>query len=1039
LATVGIISTFAGSPVGNGSPANNLSIPAPIGLAEDPAGKLYIASNYYYAVYQVGTGGLISVTAGIGFAGTGPDGGLAVNTPFPALGALTTDSLGNFYIGTANGGGRIQKVSAATNIVSTVAGNGVAPYAPDGSLATSGGFSQSPKMCVGPGDQLYYIDLSNNVVRRVDLASGVVSTVAGTYASSGYAGDGGPASSAKLNNPVGVAADAAGNLYIADGLNYRIRKVNAVTHNITTVAGTGAFSSTGDGGQANAAGFSALKGLAVDPTGNIYILDNQRVRRVDAVSGIITAFAGGGGSNPGDGGAATLAALGTLQAIVADGAGNVYFSDSTGNRVRKVAGGIITTYAGNGKVQYSGDGGPAVQALIYGPRGVAADSQGNVYIADYNNAVVRKVDAGGKISTYAGGGAVLGDGGPATSAKLKGPQSLAVDSLDGLFIADAQDERVRRVDAVTHNITTVAGSGSATYSGDNGPAILAGLKQPQGIYVDKNGDLFIADSLNYTVRKVHAGIITTFAGNNVVGISGGSPWPFGISATACNIYPLGVTGDSAGNIYFSNLGNGAGGGSLVHKVDTNGILTRYAGYYGTPIGATGPPGPDWGEGAVATSASPPVYIAQPWGLFMDSGNNLFISDYFGNEVRRVDGNTKVITTVAGAHSGANPNGDGGPATAAELYSPMGVCVGSNMHLYIADYAENAIREVDLPTFSPTYSISPTFTVSPVVTATPTRTVTQTRTVTPTRTVTATISPTRTQTIVPSPFPSRTFTATLSATPSLSPSFSATASETPLLSPTETPTGAAATASSSPSASRTSTSSPTPSSTSTASFSPSASRTGTSTPTASPTDTSTSSPSASRTATSTATQSPISSASSSPTASRTTTATATPSFSSTGSPSPSASRTGSATSTASPSFSPTRTDTLTPSPSPVVTATSSPTQGASPTQISTPVAAPPPAELVVFESVPVPQPQGGPRIHLAVRLQGQAQEAELRLFSVGMTEVARLRASGDYSSGWNQLSFENPGLAGGLYYYRLKVSGPSGDSREPKAGRLYLLP
>ena len=304
-------------------------------------------------------------------------------------------------------------------------------------------------------------------------------TVAGN-GSGGFGGDGGPATSAQLSGPAGVATDATGNLFVADWSNCRIRKV-ASSGIITTVAGTGACGFGGDGRLATAAYLHSPGGVAVDAVGNLFVADtyNNRIREVSA-SGIITTVAGGGAYNGfgGDGGPATAASLGFPNGVAVDAFGNLFIADTSNSRIRKVsAGGIITTVAGTGTAGFSGDGGLAMAAQMSSPAGVLVDAAGNLFIADAGNQRIRKVSAGGIITTVAGTGTAgfSGDGGPATDAQLSVPYGVAVDAFGNLFIADTGNQRIRTVSA-SAIIATIAGTGIQGSSGDGGPAIDSRLK-----------------------------------------------------------------------------------------------------------------------------------------------------------------------------------------------------------------------------------------------------------------------------------------------------------------------------------------------------------------------------------------------------------------------------------------------------------------------------------------------------------------------------------------------------------------------------------
>ena len=345
--------------------------------------------------------------------------------------------------------------------------------------------------------------------------SGTITTFAGIPGMrviGGFSGDGGPATRARLNRPEGVAVDRKGNVYIADTANSRIRKVSPGGR-ITTFAGTGESGcgarGPGDGGPATSAPLCITEVVAVDGRGNVYFDDSNRVRRVDP-SGTITTFAGTGTCcAQGDGGPATSAwFFGSVEGIAVDAKGNVYFSEST--RVRKVdAGGTITTFAGTGKPGFSGDGGPATSAMLNHPVGIAVDRKGNLYIADLHpqerpsNGRVRKVSPGGKIQTIAGGGKTpyYKDGTRATSAQLCCLVGVAVDLRGNVYFSDHGTLTVGMV-SPGGRITRLAGGGDQGALGDGIPATSAYLGRPEGVAVDAKGNVYVADSNNQRVRKV---------------------------------------------------------------------------------------------------------------------------------------------------------------------------------------------------------------------------------------------------------------------------------------------------------------------------------------------------------------------------------------------------------------------------------------------------------------------------------------------------------------------------------------------------------
>jgi uncharacterized repeat protein (TIGR02543 family) len=361
-----------------------------------------------------------------------------------------------------------QAYASSSDIINTVAGTGTAGYSGDGLAATSAQLNYPKGVAVDSSGNLYIADQLNHRIRKV-ATDGTISTVAGT-GTAGYSGDSGVATSAQLNTPLGVAVDSSGNLYIADNSNNRIRKVAAIDGKISTVAGTGAYGYSGDGGAATSAQLKSPNGVAVDSNFNLYIADyqNNRIRKVTAADGTISTVAGTGTAGySGDGGAATSAQLQYPQGVAVDSNFNLYIGDSTNNRIRKVAAidSTISTVAGTGTAGYSGDGLAATSAMLNSPIGVTVDSSGNLYIADYMNVRIRKVAMDGTISTVAGTGSAgySGDGIAATSAKLQYATGVALDSNGNLYIADFFNHRIRKV-GKAYIVTFNSNSGSAVIS-----------------------------------------------------------------------------------------------------------------------------------------------------------------------------------------------------------------------------------------------------------------------------------------------------------------------------------------------------------------------------------------------------------------------------------------------------------------------------------------------------------------------------------------------------------------------------------------------
>jgi sugar lactone lactonase YvrE len=718
----GIITTIAGNGSGGYSGDNSLAISAQLNFPSGVAfsnGSLYIADTFNFRVRKV-TGGTITTIAGTGSFGSTGDNGPAVNAQLTSIAGIASDSAGSIYI--AEGAGqRIRKIAGGT--ITTVAGGGAgcagqtSPYG-DGCAPTSAILLGPAGVALDAAGRLFITEGTGYRVRKV--ANGVTSTVAGN-GSFQYSGDGGAATDAQLS-PRGIAVQSPGKFWVADSDNYRVRKVSGglvtteagngnccysgenVTANgasidfafdiaadtlgnfvtaeqtrirrdsggiLNTVAGTGVMGFSGDNGPALGAQLSGASGVAIDAAGNVYFSDtmNNRVRKVSA--GVVTTVAGGG---PLDGATATNVSFDQIVAVAADAAGNLYFPSATDHKVYRVStAGALTTVAGNGSPGYSGDNGPAAAAQLNSPYGVAVNSAGTVvYIADRGNHRVRAV-TGGNISTVAGGGTgcpqqtnTEGDDCAGTNARLSAPAMLALDSTGTvLYIADSLHYRVRKLTAGI--ITTVAGDGTCCFSGDGGPATSAQLNYATGVAINPvNGDLYIGDSENFRVRKVSGGTITTVAGNGSFGYSGDT----GFATNAQLSYPYGIALDSTGDLYIADSAN-----HRIRKVSGGAIVT---------IAGTGTPGYAGDNGSPANAQ-----IYTPYGVAVDGSGALYIADTRNFRVRKIAGGT--MTTVAG-NGELSFSGDGGQAVGAQLYRPSAIAVEGGA-LYIADNGNARIRKV----------------------------------------------------------------------------------------------------------------------------------------------------------------------------------------------------------------------------------------------------------------------------------------------------------------------------------------------------------
>jgi len=594
--------------------------------------------------------------------------GICVNT-------VAADASGNVYV-SDDCNSVVYKIGPGGNLT-VVAGNGTLGYSGDGGAATAAQLYMPQGVALDASGNLYIADGFNNVIREVNFSSGMISTVAGNGIA-GYAGDGKAAIAGELNHPSGIRVDASGNLFIADANNNAVRKVN-ISGIISTVAGNGTPGYSGDGAAATSAQLGEPADVALDASGNLYIADcyNNRIRKVNT-SGIISTIAGNGiqgySSVKKPDTLAIAAELNYPTGIAVDALANLFIADGNSNIIYKVTtsdNGYIRIVAGNDTAGYR-DGPDTVVELNY-PNSITFDASGNLYIADQYNNRIRKMDVSGDVYSVAGNGTTgYGDGGPAVAAELQFPAGVILGASGNIYIADANNNRIHEVNTAGI-MSAIAGNGIAGYTGDGGPATAAELQYPAGIARDASGDIYIADENNSAIRKVNtAGIISTIAGNGTPGYSGD-----GTAATTAQLsYPQGVVADAAGNLYIADASN-----YRIRKVNTAGIISTVAGN-GIP-GYAGD-----GEDAIAAE------LAFPTGVALDGSGNLYIADAYNNVIREVNLASGVISTVAG-NGKAGYSGDGGMAAAAELYLPVGIVLDGSGNLFISDFYNNVVREVNV--------------------------------------------------------------------------------------------------------------------------------------------------------------------------------------------------------------------------------------------------------------------------------------------------------------------------------------------------------
>ncbi len=782
LSAAPTISTFAGTPAvagtsGNFGPATAGQLNFPQGMAADAHGDIFIADAGNDLVREVTSTGNIVTFAGNGTKGDTGDGGQALKAELNNPVAVAVDAHGDVFISDA--GNNVIRMVAPSGIITTFAGTlNSSGYSGDGKAATAAKLNSPGGIAVDGSGDLFIADTNNNVIREVNT-SGIISTFAGN-GTAGYAGNGKAASKAELYAPTDVTIDHNGNVFIADSGNNVIREVLA-SGIIRTIAGNGTAAYGGDGGPATKAYLDNPVAVAVDSSGNVWISDNVNdvIREVIAATGTIRTVAGNGNygfSGDGDAAPATKAELNGVRGLLVY-QGNVLVADQYNDVIRQLT---LTTLSPlsitpalppNGRVGVAyqqqltakGGTGPYTFALLNGtlppgltlsstglisgtpttfdtfnftvqvsdhknltatlnfslqidssftigtfittgaatPTGMAMDSKGNLYFADSLANRVYEVTPAGSLHVIAGDGVAgfSGDHGKATAAELNHPVAVAVDGKGDLFIADEDNQVIREV-SPAGIITTLAGTAGKTgYSGDNGPASAAKLNEPIGLAVDANGDVFIADGLNNAVREVStAGKITTVAGTGSAGYTGDTK-----QATAAQLnFPVALAFDPSGNLYIADLGN-----DVVRKVTPAGIITTFA---GNGFGG------DSGDGGPAANAE----MEFPVGLATDSSGNVYIEDLYDDSVRAVNA-TGIIDTIAG-NGFYGTAGNGGPATAANLgleaagrvndgtesyFVAGGMVVDSHGNLLIADENAGVIRRVNAqaPAFiSPAHAV-----------------------------------------------------------------------------------------------------------------------------------------------------------------------------------------------------------------------------------------------------------------------------------------------------------------------------------------------
>ncbi len=658
-----LISTLAGAPrLSDGGQATSAPLRGPIAVAVDAQGNLYIADEKDNRIRKVNPSGTISTYAGNGLPGYSGDRGPAINAALNSPTGLALDVKGNLYV--ADSGNSVVRRIATDGTINTVAGNGISAFAGDNGPATSAQIDPTA-VAVDSQGNLYIADGFNFRIRKVDT-NGIITTIGGN-GREGFLGDNGPATSAEFDLVTDLAVDNAGNIYLADYFNLEVRKIDT-TGMITDFAGGVESGPLEEAGIPATMAVILPDGVAFDPAGNLYISDanlfNTTIRRVDLSTGLIYNVGGTGVPGfSGDGGPALGAEINAPEGIAVSG-GAVYFADSANFRVRKILNYTITTVAGTD----NRDNGPAANAFLNFPEGIAIDGSGDILVADTENTEARKFKAGGNINGV---------------GQLQGgtPSGVTADRAGNFYLTDEEPgfpSEISHILKVGSDGTTtiIAGNGPDGFSGDDGPATLAVLNTPQGLAVDAAGNIYVADYGNHRVREIDtSGNIHTIAGNGKVQFSGDNG-----PATSAGIDPFDLAVDSAGDVFVVDQFN-----NRIRKIAPNNTITTVVG-----TGLAGYAG----DGGAATDAM----LRIPTGIAVDGSGNLIIADAGNSVVRRVT-TGGLITTIAGNGTLTPSTGDGGPATAAQL-NPFSVAVDAAGNVYVTDSFNDHVRMLTPETVKP---------------------------------------------------------------------------------------------------------------------------------------------------------------------------------------------------------------------------------------------------------------------------------------------------------------------------------------------------
>ena len=667
---------FAGQPgiVGAADGTGNAAgFNLPHGIAADDVGNLYVSDTFNQTVRRITPDGTVTTIAGSAGARGYVDGvGTGQPARFTSPIGLSMDSNGNLYVGDT-GNQTIRKVTSSA-IVTTVAGQVGITGSANGT-GNGASFNNPQGTVVDSAGNIYVADNVNRIIRKITPA-GLVTTFAGSTGLQGT--NDGPGNVARFYQPSGMAVDSADNIYVTDVGGDTIRKITPGGL-VTTFAGTGRLPGTNDG-IGSAARFFNPQGVAVDGAGNVYVSDagNQTIRKITS-AGVVTTLAGAAGQSGSADGTNSAALFSTPRGIVVDRGTNIYVADSANSTIRKLvligADCVVTTLAGSAGQNGSLDG-PGTAARFHFPNGLAMDAAGNLYAIDRSNDDIRKITPDGVVSTFAGvpGQAGSADGVGAT-AQFHGPQELTTDSSGNIYVVEFFNNTVRKIAPVGANwvVTTVAGCAGCAPGTNDGIGVAARFNGPFGLTRDSSGNLYVADTSNFTIRKITPSG-TDWAVTTFVGAPGKQGATDGTGTVARLNGPHSLAADAAGNLFLSD-------GSAIRKITSAGVVTTLAGC--PPPGCTDPLGNVDGPGNAARFG-----LVQ--GITLDAAGNLYVADSSNDTIRKLtpSGTDWMVTTLAGSPGQAGAVD--GVGSDARFNQPGGVAVDSAGTVYVVDSAGHRI-------------------------------------------------------------------------------------------------------------------------------------------------------------------------------------------------------------------------------------------------------------------------------------------------------------------------------------------------------------